>query len=506
MSAVKSFYIDPPSHHHHRQKNLTPALSTLLSSTTIPCSRNKQRHSATHRVRTPDSFGFHKTPTTSCDNNNSKQPSLNFTKKAVSGPLKQRSRIRNGLGRSSSSSNSAAAHNEKSKLPLALNPAFSSSLNSGLLRTAATNTQNFQGSKSYPIDVDRLEPEDDSGTIRIHPIQRAALSKGTRTTADHNLFPLDVAESVSGSTPFWQLDEEDPEQDDDGLSAASSFSSISSSLSSPNEFSCVLSASYSGPSVVKISRKLLKRRSMSILASGHRVVSPCLEYSTVDEQSHPLADETEDAPLEEPSAKKPFSFMSQFTASIKAFTSAASSLSMSHQSLLSSSDVFQFSPRSTDEPIPRCNGRSLSLSAPPVRRSKMRNMSSTALKDSTVPQAQTAPTAVPQAKKPKVIALETYSVQEFALPPPPRQRDIRENPDFLRIYAIESVMRKNGTLASDAPGKAQVALLPRLDEVPKPSRYSRFPKYQPTMVLVDGQHQIPVRWVGISASDDIEDC
>lgn len=360
MTTVKGFRLDSPSHHYHRQKHLTPALSTLLSSTTIPCSRNKHKH---QRLKpTPDSFAFSLPSSTT---ELLEEVTLNFAKKEVSSPPRQ---VKSGLG-------------------------------NGLVR-------------------------------EILPIQ-----------VEHDLFDI--------STPLW----EDPEQDDDGSSTASSFSSIGSSLSSPG---------------TSFSSSKVKRRSLSILASGHRVVCP-LEFSSVDEQSHPLADvellekeEEEEAP-----AKK--SFMSQFTASLKAFTSVASSLSSSQRSLLSSSnDVFAFSPRSTDEPIPVTRV----MSMPPVRPSK-------------------------PLKEVKIIALETYSIQEYSLPTPPRHRDIRENPDFLRIYALEILMRKNGKLSSGFSGKAQVALLPRLDEVPR-ERYSRFPKYQRPVVR-EGKQMIPVRWVGINA-------
>lgn len=413
MTAVKTLSLDSPVHRTTRQKNLTPALSTLLSSTTIPCSRNKRRTKP--QSKSPEDFGFYKA-------HKQQAPvleTLNFSKKAINPPQQQHSHIRSGLGSANSSRFSLSDDTLRIKSPA-------------------------------PIDSSDDEQDDD------------------------------LLEFLSPSpTPLWQLHED--EQDEEVLSAASSFSSISSSTSSPG--SLPTSFSPTPPRIV------YKRRSLSMLSS-YRSNKP----SPANE--HPLA--TEEEKVEEPKAPKKPSFMSQVTASIKAFTSAASALSASQQSLLSNSDVFAFSPRSTDEPIPRSPCRSMNL-APPVRRAKRPQ-----IVKPKVSVAVPAAAAVPVANKPKVIALETYSVQEFALPTPNlRPRDIRENPDFLRIYSLEILMRKNGKL--NCGGKAQVALLPRSDDDNLGmSGGHQFLKYQPSVVEVEGAHglkKVPVRWVGVSVDD-----
>jgi hypothetical protein len=67
--------------------------------------------------------------------------------------------------------------------------------------------------------------------------------------------------------------------------------------------------------------------------------------------------------------------------------------------------------------------------------------------------------------------------------PGPRQREMRENPDFIRIAVMEMAMRKRGKLSEQRPGRARWALPPR-----KPSS-------RPYVVGPDG---VPARWVSCS--------
>jgi len=67
--------------------------------------------------------------------------------------------------------------------------------------------------------------------------------------------------------------------------------------------------------------------------------------------------------------------------------------------------------------------------------------------------------------------------------PGPRQREVRENPDFIRIAVMEMAMRRNGKLDENRPGRARWALPPR-----KPST-------KPYEIGPDG---VPTRWVPIS--------
>jgi hypothetical protein len=46
-------------------------------------------------------------------------------------------------------------------------------------------------------------------------------------------------------------------------------------------------------------------------------------------------------------------------------------------------------------------------------------------------------------------------------PIPPRQREVRENPDFLRVIVLEMNMRREGKLSEFPHGKARFVLPPR---------------------------------------------
>lgn len=450
------------AHHHyssHRQKNLTPALSTLLSSTTIPCSRVKRRTKPF--PKSSDSLAFFKAT-------KPQQPApetLSFSKQAVSAPLKPKhSRIRSRLG-----------HRDPATIP----------------------SSNLNLSSQSPTQ----ESNDDSNPQIKSPEQR----DGSEDDEVLEQEPLSIGFTVS--TPLWQLNEAE-DLDDDLYSTSSSFSSVASSLSS-SESTSLLSTSYSTSTYP--TRTVQKRKSHSVIASGNRVISRDLDCCLVDAETHPLADDSEEEEEVEPNPKSQrlFSFMTQFTASIKAFTSVASSFSTSHQSLLSASDVFPFSPRSTDEPIPLYTARSSTSLMVPAKKIKSRRQSLGKPTDKQRVTSVSTSTLVPQhpVVKPRAVALETYSVEEFALPPPSRHRDIRENPDFLRIYALETLMRKTGKLSDQfSSGKAQLALMPRSDEVPGSSNGNRFPKYQRPAVEVEctfgGKvRMVPARWVGISAKD-----
>ncbi|RFU34930.1 hypothetical protein B7463_g1410, partial [Scytalidium lignicola] len=89
---------------------------------------------------------------------------------------------------------------------------------------------------------------------------------------------------------------------------------------------------------------------------------------------------------------------------------------------------------------------------------------------------------------PAVISRRTVSTPEDASPdtaaePVARQRDMRENSDFIRIAVMEMAMRKKGKLDDQKPGRARWALPPRLP---------------PTKPYAIGDDGIPVRWIAIT--------
>ena len=88
--------------------------------------------------------------------------------------------------------------------------------------------------------------------------------------------------------------------------------------------------------------------------------------------------------------------------------------------------------------------------------------------------SQASPASQPARSKP--------SVAEWQMPGP-RQREVRENPDFIRIAVMEMAMRRNGKLDDQRPGRARWALPPRK---PNTKQYDIGP---------DG---VPARWIPIT--------
>lgn len=74
---------------------------------------------------------------------------------------------------------------------------------------------------------------------------------------------------------------------------------------------------------------------------------------------------------------------------------------------------------------------------------------------------------------------KSTTVAEYPLPGP-RQREMRENPDFIRIAVMEMAMRRQGKLDDQRPGRARWALPPRKTSV---------------KTYVVGDDGIPARWI-----------
>lgn len=87
-----------------------------------------------------------------------------------------------------------------------------------------------------------------------------------------------------------------------------------------------------------------------------------------------------------------------------------------------------------------------------------------------------SPSSTPQAQQPSN-AKTGYPM------PGPRQREMRENSDFIRIAVMEMAMRKCGKLDDQKPGRARWALPPRKTST------------KPYVVGADG---VPARWVAVT--------
>ncbi|KAJ5945812.1 hypothetical protein N7454_002651 [Penicillium verhagenii] len=85
---------------------------------------------------------------------------------------------------------------------------------------------------------------------------------------------------------------------------------------------------------------------------------------------------------------------------------------------------------------------------------------------------------------------DQYYTFDPEVPPMSRQREPRENSDFLRMVVLEMNMRRSGKLREDIPPRARFYLPPR-----KSNPYRVAGDYD------DGEdNNIPSRWVGVSAS------
>ncbi|KAF5095462.1 hypothetical protein DV451_004656 [Geotrichum candidum] len=413
------------SHHAHRSKHISPALSDLLSSTTIS-SRTKRK-----------SLAQQPTP----------EPTLNFTKKSVQSANHQRT---------------------------------PSQIHKQIFNSPADAPANL-------TNIPLVRPTPQPGCHRNDledPIEESAITQQQLFSLEYALD--DTVDLTPISKPFFQflrnmeLSEEDDDlsTDDDDMS---SFSSLNSSLS--------------GISPVSFTSTLRGKNSMCLAKPQPKIRS--LEASPVDHMSHPLSsldDAVDDSDMPESSGDKNKikKIVSRLGNSFKALRTAATSFSASQQNLLSSTNVFTFQPRSTDEPIPA----SVSV-VPTAVSTPVQHTEPTTLPPSAKPRSKIRLQAavVPKPQAPKPIPLKTYFVQEYALPS--KSREVRENSSFYRVYALEVLMRQHGKLDPEFPGKAQVALLPRNDDLPARARFPMFHGHWQH----DGSNKVPRRWVPICASD-----
>ncbi|KAK4217886.1 hypothetical protein QBC37DRAFT_24481 [Rhypophila decipiens] len=110
---------------------------------------------------------------------------------------------------------------------------------------------------------------------------------------------------------------------------------------------------------------------------------------------------------------------------------------------------------------------------------KIHRARSTSTGSGRVPQPQASPPSpsqAPQGSQQRPVTAE-YPM------PGPRQREMRENPDFIRIAVMEMAMRRQGKLDDQRPGRARWALPPRKTSA---------------KAYVIGDDGIPARWIAIT--------
>jgi hypothetical protein len=209
--------------------------------------------------------------------------------------------------------------------------------------------------------------------------------------------------------------------------------------------------------------------------------------------------------IESSSPPRKFTFKSNLTASLKALRYAARSISSITTPMIIPDDFLTMSIISIDPQVPftdeRMPPKLEDIPTPALRR--YLNPTTNAPIDAHVPSslAQTTSTTKcsasiqmqtyrvsksPKTTSPSVISRRTNTstpeevFAEVAAGPLARQRDMRENSDFIRIAVMEMLMRRNGKLDEKMPGRAKWALPPR-----KPSN----------KVYEIGEGGVPVRWI-----------
>lgn len=200
-------------------------------------------------------------------------------------------------------------------------------------------------------------------------------------------------------------------------------------------------------------------------------------------------------------------FKSNLTASLRALKSAAKSLSSLTAPMMTPDDFLTRSIMSIDPRVPFTDERMPPLLAdtptPALRR--YLNPTTNAPTDAHVPTSLTQTMSATQCTA--SIQMQTYKVSksprgssptglnrrrqgnseqafaDVASGPVARQRDMRENSDFIRIAVMEMAMRKNGKLDERKPGRARWALPPRKAPV------------KPYEIRNDG---VPARWTALT--------
>jgi hypothetical protein len=253
------------------------------------------------------------------------------------------------------------------------------------------------------------------------------------------------------------------------------------------------------------SRRLRTHSLQDASIEDHPLISPAFNVDELDfrvfQREQDKVEETLNADEVNP---RKSAFKSNLTASLRALRSAAKSFSNLRTPLMTPDDFLTRSIITIDPAVPftdeRMPPRLEDTPTPALRR--YLNPTTNAPIEAHVPPslAQTTPASkctasiqmetykVSRSAKgssPSVISRRTKSTEESlaeVVGPVARQREMRENSDFIRIAVMEMAMRKKGKLDDNKPGRAKWALPPR--KVPTKS-------YE---VGVDG---VPVRWVAL---------
>ncbi|OTA91843.1 hypothetical protein M434DRAFT_75543 [Hypoxylon sp. CO27-5] len=318
--------------------------------------------------------------------------------------------------------------------------------------------------------------------------------------------PMDVLLS-----PPEELDEDEASLNSDSAftsalsTRAASFESIPSL---GNSFGTSLVTSIDSPVTPRGRRMRPPRRSLEPVCSppGEHPEHPLSANLDVDQLDFRVFD-----PKPSPSGQKQASglmplksvFKSNLTASLRALRSAARTLSSFTSSSIPPDDFLTRSILTIDPRVPFTDER-----MPPVLGEEPSEAMRRYLNPTTTlrPDSRVRP---PTRSYTASIQMQTYKIQRsrsapassrsanqagnsnksptaYVFPPGPRQREIRENSDFIRIAVLEHLMRKRGKLDDQREGHARWLLPPRKTTS------------KPYEIGPDG---VPLRWVPISQDD-----
>ncbi|ODH53115.1 hypothetical protein GX48_00650 [Paracoccidioides brasiliensis] len=254
----------------------------------------------------------------------------------------------------------------------------------------------------------------------------------------------------------------------------------------------------------------------------HPLLSPsiCEEDVEIDETPSKLP--TDDSNPSRPFPKLGATVKSNLTASLRALKSAAQSVSNFTAPSIRSEDFltlsfFSFSPELTDDkhPVPMKNPPS------PALRRYLNPFTASPANFHTYSEYPREIRDQPS-RCTASIQMETYSSEvvkkacrcsRFSLTgeddgatddgddqnfpqqlPVQRQREPRENGDFLRVVVLEMNMRRHGKLRSDIPGRAKIWLPPRKTVSTSDAAYM-------SVGCGSAGYKIPRRWVAVSADE-----
>jgi len=369
------------------------------------------------------------------------------------------------------------------------------------------------------------------------PLQKNNASKsrsgaGQRLTVDNILQHTGVTEkelSVSLAKSPLDFLLSPPEEDDDTVGSENGRESLLSTRTMSSESMPSLddeSINEASPSLSSLvtphsrsisrGRKPLPSRRLQPLSPPGEPVSEDhpLSMSEIDvdqldfkvfQKSQAKDEEKPDIEIESPRRKS--AFKSNLTASLRALRYAAKSFSNLTTPMITPDDFLTRSIISIDPQVPftdeRMPPRLEDTPTPALRRylnpttnapieahvppSLAQTMSATKCTASIQMQTYKISRSA-KSTSPSVISRRTQSTSdevfaEVATGPLARQRDMRENSDFIRVAVMEMLMRKKGKLDDQKPGRARWALPPR-----KP----------PTKPYEIAENGVPVRWIAVT--------